>query len=277
MTLRRVWRYSPNYSGRGGATPRLLVLHTAEGATTHEALGNFFAQSSSGVSSHTGIDDKRGECGEYVHRPDKAWTQGNANPVAISTELCGFASWSRSTWLNSHSNMLHNAADWLAEESAATGIPLVKLTASQAQGSGRGVCQHADLGSWGGGHWDCGSGFPIDDVLSWALGGAPPPSGTAPPSGGTAAPPFPYPSSHYLGQPDPDPSCHSGYYGGVDTTNVRTWQQRMRDRGWSITADGQYGPQSEGVARQFQAEKGLGVDGLVGPQTWAMAWTAPVT
>ena len=176
MALSRVWMPSPNYSSRGGSAIRLIVLHTAEGALTIESLGNFFAQSSSGVSSQVGIDDKPGKIGEYVSRSNKAWTQGNANPVADSAELCGFASWSRSTWLNSHRTMLENTAAWLAEESAATGVPLVKLTPSQAQGSGRGVCQHIDLGSWGGGHVDCGSGFPIDDVIAWAKGGT-----TAPP------------------------------------------------------------------------------------------------
>lgn len=56
-----------------------------------------------------------------------------------------------------------------------------------------------------------------------------------------------------------------------------TWQQRMRDRGWSIAVDNKYGPKSAAVAHAFQAEKGLQVDGIVGPQTWAAAWSAPIT
>jgi putative peptidoglycan binding protein/N-acetylmuramoyl-L-alanine amidase-like protein len=58
---------------------------------------------------------------------------------------------------------------------------------------------------------------------------------------------------------------------------VKTWQTQMRKRGWSIAVDGAYGPASEKVCRQFQAQKGLGVDGIVGPRTWAAAWTAPIT
>lgn len=158
---------SPNFSSRGGATVRLIVLHTAEGSTTIESLGNYFASSSSGVSSHVGIDDKDGVIGEYVRRGDKAWTQGNANPVAVSVELCAFAKWSPAEWGN-HPNMLENCARWIMEEAVTFGLPIQKLTAAQAQGSGRGVCQHVDLGSWGGGHWDCGSSFPIDDVLARA-------------------------------------------------------------------------------------------------------------
>jgi hypothetical protein len=91
------------------------------------------------------------------------------------------------------------------------------------------------------------------------------------------APAFPYPSDHWLGQPSSDDRNHSGCYGGVDQTNVRTWQDKMRARGWSIGVDGCFGPESESVCRSFQAEKGLTVDGDVGPQTWKATWDAPVT
>jgi len=161
---------SPNYSSRGGANVRLIVIHTAEGARTIEELGNFFASPSSGVSSHVGIDDTPDTIGEYVKRPGKAWTAANANPVAVQAELCAFAAWTEQEW-QQHPAMLENCARWLAEEAAYFEIPLVKLTAAEAQGSGRGVCQHADLGAWGGGHWDCGSGFPLDYILNVARGG----------------------------------------------------------------------------------------------------------
>lgn len=174
MSLTRKWIPSPNYSSRGGSAVRLIVIHTAEGATTIESLGNFFKSSANEVSSHCGADDKNNTVGEYVKRGNKAWTASNANPIAVQIELCGFASWSTATWKNNHHNMLENCAKWIAEEAKAYGIPITKLSASQAQGSGRGVCQHKDLGSWGGGHHDCGSGFPMDYVLDLAKGGAPP-------------------------------------------------------------------------------------------------------
>lgn len=54
--------------------------------------------------------------------------------------------------------------------------------------------------------------------------------------------------------------------------DVRDWQQRMAQRGWSIGVDGWYGPASAAVARKFQQEKGLAVDGIVGPATWDAAF-----
>jgi len=169
--LNRVWIPSPNYSSRGGAGVRLIVLHTAEGARTIESLGGYF-QGNVSASSHTGADDKPNTIGEYVRRENKAWTAADYNPAAVQIELCGFAAWTTQEW-DQHPNMLANAAAWIAEEAAHYGIPITRLSPAQAQGSGRGVCQHADLGAGGGGHWDCGGGFPIDRVLDMARGDTP--------------------------------------------------------------------------------------------------------
>jgi murein L,D-transpeptidase YcbB/YkuD len=56
-----------------------------------------------------------------------------------------------------------------------------------------------------------------------------------------------------------------------------TWQQQMANRGWALAVDDLYGGESEQVCRQFQSEKGLDADGVVGPLTWDATWTAPVT
>lgn len=85
-----------------------------------------------------------------------------------------------------------------------------------------------------------------------------------PPAG--AAPPFPGRLLRYT----PGKPLMSG-------ADVRRWQQRMRDRGWRIAVDGDYGPDSAAVAIAFQREKGLHADGVVGPDTWRAAWTAPRT
>lgn len=131
----------------------------------------------------------------------------------------------------------------------------------------------ATLNSWG---YNCGvvdgdwgpnttAGANAWHAAGEPRGGAPtPPPVTpppAPPPPTSSAPPWP---GVYLSNPT------SG--GGT-----AQWQQQMANRGWSISVDDEYGPQSEGVCIQFQSEKGLGVDGIVGPVTWAAAWNLPVT
>jgi len=180
MALKRVSIPSPNYSSRGGSGVRLIVLHTAEGATTYQSLGSYFANPASQVSSHVGIDDTPGTVGEYVPRSGKAWTAANANPYSIQAELCAFAKWGPTDWA-AHQTMLANTAAWIAEEAAAFGLPIVKLSAAQAQdGITPGVCQHVDLGAGGGNHWDCGPGFPMDQVIAMAKGGGSPLPGPSP-------------------------------------------------------------------------------------------------
>jgi len=176
MALQRIWIPSPCYHGRNINGVRLIVLHTAEGARTLEDLGHFFQNYNNQVSSHVGADDKLGKIGEYVTRGNAAWTQANYNNAAVALELCGFAAWSTAEWKNNHHNMLRNCADWIAEESKKLNIPITKLSDGAAQGSGRGVCQHKNLGAGGGGHVDCGSGFPMDYVLDMARGGSSQPS-----------------------------------------------------------------------------------------------------
>ena len=103
-----------------------------------------------------------------------------------------------------------------------------------------------------------------------------PPPPPAPPVPGAKAPAFPYPGGDYMSVASPDPHCHSGYY-AADQPHVRTWQAQMGHRGWTISADGHFGPQSLDVCRKFQAEKHLAIDGKVGPATWSTSWTAPLT
>jgi hypothetical protein len=59
--------------------------------------------------------------------------------------------------------------------------------------------------------------------------------------------------------------------------DVRTYQARLIARGWNLGdsgADGDFGPITFNITVQFQAEKGLTVDGEVGPMTWDTAMRA---
>lgn len=116
-----------------------------------------------------------------------------------------------------------------------------------------------------------------DGTLLGGKGDSSPGGGGSGGSGGTTPPPFPLPSGWYFGPKDGPYYSVSGYYS--HRNDLKRWQQRMKDRGWVGigTPDGLYGPKTEKVARQFQAEKGLVVDGLIGKQTWNAAWTAPIT
>ena len=94
-----------------------------------------------------------------------------------------------------------------------------------------------------------------DDLASWPWSGGAP-EGVAIPSqpvaGGGARP---YPGT-VLRQESK----------GAD---VRAVQQRLKDLGFNLGVDGDFGPGTFREVSAFQRQKGLGVDGKVGPNTWA--------
>ncbi|MFI6598401.1 N-acetylmuramoyl-L-alanine amidase [Nonomuraea sp. NPDC050536] len=102
---------------------------------------------------------------------------------------------------------------------------------------------------------------PGDPLYAWVKKGAPRPGGGTP-HPPPAAPPFPGRLLTY-------PPVMTG-------EDVKTWQRQMHKRGWNIAADGAYGPDSRDVCRRFQRNQGIPDDGVVGPQTWRLAWDAPL-
>jgi hypothetical protein len=64
---------------------------------------------------------------------------------------------------------------------------------------------------------------------------------------------------------------------GSTGTATRQVQQRLVDRGWQVEVDGVFGHQTDATIRTFQGEKGLEIDGVVGPITWSTLWTSPIT
>jgi hypothetical protein len=174
--LVRSWYPSPNYSS--GSTKRLIVIHTTEGFTGSNGMYDcaIYFQGPVGASSHIIADNFHpGHVCEGVKRDKGSWTQCQFNSVSVSVEQCAYASWSRDTWLNTKEVLLRNTAAWIAEESRALGIPITRLSASQAQSGGKGICGHSDLGPSGCGHSDPGQGYPWDVVLQWARGEQPQP------------------------------------------------------------------------------------------------------
>lgn len=124
----------------------------------------------------------------------------------------------------------------------------------------------------------------FDDARPWGVAAAldperpkPAPKPHAPAPTIARAPAFPLRDGYYFGPRLPLSNVRSvsGYYSHAD--DLKRWQQRMRDRKWSIKVTGRYDEQTERVVRAFQREKNLVVDGLLGRSTWRSAWVAPVT
>lgn len=147
---------------------------------------------------------------------------------------------------------LHN---WDASGYHADGLWVADPDSPAGQPHTQGPWLFHQYGQTGGLDTDCYNG---DETALRAWAGAP-----------STAPPWP---GEYLQLQSPM----------LHDSAVRTWQQRMADRGWPITVDGWYGSQSRAFCLQFQTDSTahgwpLKVDGIVGAATWRATWDRPVS
>jgi N-acetyl-anhydromuramyl-L-alanine amidase AmpD len=243
-----IWQPCKNFSGT--LRPIAVCLHHQAGSGNPINVYN-----SRGVSAHFWIP-KVGQPYQHVDTANQAWhgIAHNAYSIGVETEGCGAAPHAEPLT----ENQLAQFAALMQWANTTHGIPLVLSEAVTTPGFNYHRCQGGPA-----------TGCPCDvrknsrtEILNRAKGLPPntPPPAPSPSPGGTA-PPFPG-------------TLLINFTTGC---GVATWQAQMQARGWSITVDDMYGNDSQSICAQFQTEKGLSVDGIVGPETWAAAWNAPVT
>lgn len=242
-------------------TVDLAVVHTAEFAGTAATLRRYFETTDRQVSCHSIVDATTTV--QVLPFTDTAYAAPGANADGDQLELCGFARWNRATWLGEHRPMLERTSHWLAARCVARRLPPVLLTPADLRAGKRGITGHLQVSQafHRSSHTDPGAGFPWDVVLARTR----------------------YHLERLTSPPAVRPLVTAPAYPGFPLTvgkrgqAVLLWQRQMRRRGWRIGVDGIYGEGSATVARAFQREKHLKVDGIVGPTTWAATWRASVT
>lgn len=113
---------------------------------------------------------------------------------------------------------------------------------------------------------------------------APQPSGRPAPGPAVA---FPLPQGYYFGPHDGPYNSISGWYGErysgrLATEWLQMWANQLARRGWLVGKgqrwlgqfgnDGKYGSEYDALARAFQQDQHLAVDGEIGPKTWWAAY-----
>lgn len=223
------------------SSQRGLVLHHQAG---NGSLYSFFNNPASKVSAHFWVG-KNGTIEQYVDTARVSWhgRDLNSNWVGVETEGCPggkdedlteaqIAALAR---LYAEGARRHGWPNQLASSNGGRGFGYHRMAVNTACPCDRRLNKRSE-------------------ILKRAFGGA-----ASPPSSGGR------------------PTLHVDYLGknhNAKHADVRVWQQKMQSWGWFTQAqvDGVFGPNTESVAKRFQAQQGLGQDGLVGQQTWNKTW-----
>ncbi len=252
---------------------RVVVIHATEapeGPQTAENVANYFHTTANQVSAHVCADSNtRVRC---VADTDTAWAAPGCNSDGLQLELAGYSNQSTGQWQDAYSRgVLQQGAAQVADWCTAWNIPARWLTQAELQQGLKGITTHNDVSAVykRSDHTDPGPHFPKAAFLllvKAALGVADDRIASA---------------AHAYTAPPPPPAWPGRVLRLISPmmsgTDVRQWQRRMRARGWSITVDGVYGPQSKAVALRFQREKRIAVTGVVDKSTWTAAWVADIT
>lgn len=252
-----------------------IAIHNTSNDASASNEASYATRRTDGTSSHFYVDDN--DVVQSLDTDAKAGHAGSAhgNNHAIAIEITGTNAKSRAWWLANvaWAELGKTIAHLIKHDPDYAGFQVRRATVAQMKSNPkvRAFYSHDDMRrAWGGTtHTDPGSNFPwdrlftaVNDALK-AAGGTTP---VVPAEQPANVPAFPGRVLTY--------TAGKTMMRGND---VKQWQTQMRKRGWTITADGVYGPASKSVATAFQREKRLTVDGKVGPQTWRAAWTATIT
>ena len=248
----------------------LIIAHRTEGGYAGSVA--WLCDPRAKASAHLVMAADGAEVTQLVPLGAKAWAQCAFNGRGISLEIEGF------TAQGMADETAKSAAKIIAWLARAYGIPCQHAVGGQ----GRGITQHHDLGTAGGGHVDCFgvndagwtrfmgfvqdayAAFGDDPLPDFALHGAPGPHQVvahafvpAEPSHGGAT------------RCEPGDTISHATPSGYARHSVSALQADLVKLGVALTIDGQFGPATQAALRAFQLTHGLTGDGMIGPQTWA--------
>lgn len=236
-----------------------LVLHIQQG--NQQGSIAWCKNPAAQVSAHF-FAAKNGTLQQLVDTADRAWAEAGGNAHWLSIENEGYSGQDLTA------GQIWACAKVLALAHRVYGVPLQPADAI----NGTGLGWHGMGGDQWGGHPDC-PGAPVIAQRPLIIARAAQLLGI-----GTTVPPTPARTAPTW----PGRTFISGIEPPVIGADVLEWQRRMQLRGWRISADGEYGPQSEAVCVAFQQDSiahnwYLVVDGEVGPETWRASWERPVS
>lgn len=258
-----IYNGPPRSYGANKTAKDYIVIHNTSNDAPAQNEASYAKRRADSVSSHYYVDDER--IIQSLNTDYRAFHVGSSrgNSAGISYEITGTNSKSESWWKN------NVAWDLLAKQirvdCAEHGITVQTLTIDEIRaGKKSGIITHDQARrAWGGtDHTDPGPNFPMGHLIALVKGEAAPskpstPKPTTPPSSGTSD----WTQELIMSLPT--------LRRGADGAPVKRLQGLLHAAGERDSRiDGDFGPGTERAVKDFQRAKEIGVDGIVGRQTW---------
>lgn len=244
----------PNRTPGGTVDPLYgLVLHVEQGSEA--GTSSWFHNPGSEVSAHFGAP-RVGGLDQWVATTDRAWAEAAGNSRWLSVETEG-----ENTQPMSSAQLRNVARLYEALHSyEPTWFPF-RTSDSPTE---RGLGWHGMGGVAWGDHPDCPGKIRKGQrvtVLAQAI---------------RLRHPYPAITPHRAKHPL-TPAYPGPLRPGSHGDGVREASQHLHARGWRLPELRFFDDAMERVVLEFQAEKGLRVDGIIGPVTWWAIWHAPIS
>jgi len=301
---------SCNYSSRTAAISH-VAIHTTQGS--YASAISWFQNCAASVSAHYVIRSSDGQVTQMVTEANKAWHIGNSNGYTVGIEHEGYVNnpgvWYTSAMYNASSALTRDilASRGLAQK-VYTGASGWNAVPADSLYNVKGHVNYA-----GQSHTDPGSGWDWPRYKTLVANGSGGGGGSTPTltwpvvqsgntgervrtvqyllqqwgysltvdgafGNGTLTAVKNFQSSHGLGADGVVgnatwPALTILTQQGDSGAKVRAVQSQLRESGYAVTVDGIFGSGTYSAVRSFQSAKGLGVDGIVGDNTWSkFAW-----
>jgi hypothetical protein len=241
--------YDGHKSGPNGPITRIVLHSTVNtpGPGVAEQVAHYFQSPSAGGLAHyvVGVEKVIQCCPDDI----SCW-HAPPNHGSIGIEMTDQAGGDPARWNDAnHQAVLTRTAALVHELAAKHSVPLVFVNAADLQAGRHGITTHHEVSVAFGqsSHTDPGPGF--GPYMAHILAGAPAPA---------PAPRKPYPGD-----------LHAPQYLRRGMTHSAVGEIRARFR---VGSGNEFGDDLNSSMRHFQAERHLGVDGVVGPATWKEIW-----
>jgi len=308
-----IWNPAANCNYTAGRTAPVthVTIHTTQGS--YASTISWFQNCSAQVSAHYVVRSSDGQITQMVKESDKAWHVGNSNGYTVGIEHEGYISdpstWYTSAMYNASAALTRDilASRGLAQKvfdgsGGWNAVPADSVYdvkghvnyASQSHtdpGSGWDWARYKSLvanGSTGGGGATTTLSWPVVQygntgervrTIQYLLqqwGYSVSASGTFDTATQSAVKNFQ--SSHGLSADGivgnaSWPALTIVTQQGDSGAKVKAVQSQLNESGYGLSVDGAFGPATDSAVRSFQGSQGLGVDGVVGDNTWnKMVW-----